>query len=122
MILTKGTMSIVRWCSIWQSWRNEELASRQLIEVGHFELIDPRSSAWPVVKEAVLKLGEGELDDNDSAIVLGKCLSMSCQSRFHNRSIQPSRLAQSKLREISELSEDTLVSRSVVGAGMGVIC
>jgi acetyl esterase/lipase len=31
----------------------------KLIEVagaGHFELIDPRSSAWPVVKEAVLEL------------------------------------------------------------------
>jgi hypothetical protein len=38
-----------------------------MIEVGHFELIDQRSSAWPAVKETVLKLGEGELDDNDSA-------------------------------------------------------
>jgi len=34
---------------------------------GHFELIDPRSSAWPVVKEAVLELVEGGLNDNDSA-------------------------------------------------------
>jgi acetyl esterase/lipase len=42
----------------------------KLIEVagaGHFELIDPRSSAWPVVKEAVLELVEGGLNDNDSA-------------------------------------------------------
>ncbi|WP_433965407.1 hypothetical protein [Tunturiibacter gelidiferens] len=33
-----------------------------MIEVagaGHFELIDPRSSAWPVVKEAVLELVKG---------------------------------------------------------------
>jgi acetyl esterase/lipase len=41
----------------------------KLIEVagaGHFELIDPRSSAWPVVKDAVLELLGGP-NDNDSA-------------------------------------------------------
>ena len=38
----------------------------KLIEVagaGHFELIDPRSSAWPVVKEAVLELVSGGAPD-----------------------------------------------------------
>jgi hypothetical protein len=42
----------------------------KLIEVAgaeHFEPIDPRSSAWPVVKEAVLELVEGGLNDNDSS-------------------------------------------------------
>jgi acetyl esterase/lipase len=38
----------------------------KLIEVagaGHFELVDPRSSAWPVVKEAVLELVSGGAPD-----------------------------------------------------------
>jgi hypothetical protein len=62
-------MSIVSGCHI---WRNPGETKRlpvayEMIEVGHFELIDPRSSEWPVVKELLLELGEGELDDNASA-------------------------------------------------------
>jgi hypothetical protein len=62
-------MSIVSWCSIWRNHGETKSlpVAYGMIEVGHFELIDQRSSAWPAVKEAVLKLGEGELDDNDSA-------------------------------------------------------
>ena len=60
-------MSIASRCSIWRRDHGETKrlpVAYKMIDVGRFELIDPRSSAWPVVKEVVFELAKGELDDS----------------------------------------------------------